>query len=57
MENDEAVRRSDAAKDRAAEVRRDGCANDKNVTDDLSSCKMKRETERISVMEGIKVKT
>lgn len=41
------MRRSDAAKESAEEVRRNGWANNKTARDDISSRKMKRETEDI----------
>lgn len=41
---------------RAKEVRRNGEVNDKTARDDISSPKMKRETEKISAMGRIKVK-
>lgn len=48
--------RSNAAKERAKEVRRNGWVSDKRARDDISSCKMKRETEKIAAMGRIKVK-
>ena len=42
------MRRSNAAKKGAAEVRGNGWLNNQTVKDDMSSCKMKRETEKIS---------
>lgn len=46
------MRRSDAAK----EVRGNGWVSDKTARDNISSSKMKWETEKISAMERIKVK-
>lgn len=37
-------------------MRRNGWENDKTVGNDTSSCKVKRETEKISVMGRIKVR-
>lgn len=52
----EVLRRRDAAKGTRKAVRRNGRVYDESVRDDVSSCKITKETEMISMMGRIKVK-